>query len=89
MALKSQSSESEKGSTYSREEGNHEIEVEEDLKAELICSLEVIGKLKEKNRNMKKELQKYEDEKVDPKGELTCDQNQIRMLRRENMLLKE
>jgi hypothetical protein len=38
---------------------------------------------------LKKELQKYEDEKVDPEGELTCDQNEITKLRRENMLLKE
>jgi len=34
-------------------------------------------------------LQKYEDEKVDPEGELTCDQNEIKNLIRENILPKE
>jgi len=39
-----------------REEGNPEIEVEEDLEAELIGALEEIDKLKEKNKNLKREL---------------------------------
>jgi hypothetical protein len=52
--LETQSDVQKIGSTDSREEGNPEIEVEEDLEAELISALEEIDRLKEKNRKKEK-----------------------------------
>jgi len=65
MTLETHSDERENRRTYSREEGNSEIEVEEDLEAELISALEEIDRLKEKNTKHKNELQKYEEEEHD------------------------
>jgi hypothetical protein len=63
--LETQSDEPKNKSTDLRECGNHEIEVEEDLEAELISALEEIDRLEEKNRKQEKELQKYEEEEHD------------------------
>jgi hypothetical protein len=51
--------------TDSTEDDNHEIDAEVHHEVELISALEEIDGLKEKNRNHKNELQKYEEEEHD------------------------